>query len=750
MRTARRGIVAALAILPMVAGGVVATSATASAEDNGVGATPALGWSSWSFVRHSPTAATIDAQADAMRSSGLAKVGFQYVNVDDFWYGCPGSQGPDVDSDGRWAIDTTKFPSVGTENGIQAVADHVHKDGLKFGIYVTPGISAQAVAQNTPIEGTPYHADDIAEPTVAEKNYNCKGMVGIDYSKPGAQAFIDSWAKQFASWGVDYLKIDGVGSPDIPDVQSWSNALRATGRPIHLELSNSLNIADAATWAQYSNGWRTGGDVECYCGPNGASYPLTNWSHISGRFNQVASWQPDGGPGAFNDYDSLELGNGDNDGLTLDERRTQMSLWALASSPLILGTDLTHLDPTDLGLLKNTAVLGVDQDAIDASRIVNSSTSQVFAKTEKNGDVIVGLFNTSGSPENVATTTAALGLPAGKTYQLTDLWSHQSTETTGNISPNVASHGVALYRITRARNPLVAPATSMSLAGVDTGTTLTESFTDNGAAPVTGVNLSLRAPKGYTIKPASRTFFGIVQGGQTVQASFQLTVPPPSTLFATGSVTSAVDYRWLIVPEHSEATYPVTLSTPVQAPLRTFTANTGTFSQAGDQLGIRGDGTDVYGGTNQYGAVYAPGAEQDGTVATVEITAQQNTNAWAKAGIMVRNDITNANASPGFLILAESPGHGYVIQWDANGDGQLDSNSAPNNTGLGTAAYPAWLKLVRSGTSYTGYYSADDVNWTLVDTVTVPSAAATQDVGVFMTSHASGTIGEADFSNFTH
>ena len=82
-------------------------------------------------------------------------------------------------------------------------------------------------------------------------------------------------AAQFAGWGVDYVKIDGVGSYDIPDVKAWSDALGRTGRPIHLELSNSLNIADAATWRQYSNGWRTGGDIECYCGPGGASFPLS-------------------------------------------------------------------------------------------------------------------------------------------------------------------------------------------------------------------------------------------------------------------------------------------------------------------------------------------------------------------------------------------------------------------------------------------------------------------------------------------
>jgi alpha-galactosidase len=170
-------------------------------------------------------------------------------------------------------------------------------------------------------------------------------MVGIDYTKPGAQAFINSWADEFASWGVDYVKLDGVGSFDIPDVKAWSDALRQTGRPTHLELSNSLNIADAGVWETYSNGWRTGGDIECYC--SSTSYPLTDWSNVASRFDQVAAWARYGEPGAFNDYDSIEVGNGANDGLTYDERKTQMSLWALAASPFILGTDLTHLTAAD-------------------------------------------------------------------------------------------------------------------------------------------------------------------------------------------------------------------------------------------------------------------------------------------------------------------------------------------------------------------------------------------------------------------
>lgn len=144
-------VLAAVGVTVPFAVAVAATAAAppARAEDNGVGATPALGWSSWSFVRHNPTESGIEAQADAMKSSGLASVGYQYVNVDDFWYQCPGSQGPNIDSYGRWVIDATKFPPAAAVNGIAATASYVHSLGLKFGLYVTPGISKQAVAQNT-------------------------------------------------------------------------------------------------------------------------------------------------------------------------------------------------------------------------------------------------------------------------------------------------------------------------------------------------------------------------------------------------------------------------------------------------------------------------------------------------------------------------------------------------------------------------------------------------------------------------
>src|ERR1700722_5892340 len=411
MRRLIHGLAASLAAVPLTVYAIAMAAPAASAaraasvapaataapgvvnEANGVGLTPALGWSSWSFIRHDPTAADIEAQALAMKKSGLAKAGYLYVNVDDFWYQCPGGQGPNVDQYGRWVIDATKFPPSGSENGIQVVADYVHSLGLKFGLYVTPGISKQAVAQNTPIEGTSDTAAQIAT-TASENNYNCGGMTGIDYSKPGAQAFVNSWADEFASWGVDYVKLDGVGSSDLPDVQAWSAALQQAGRPMALELSNSLAITDATTWSSLANGWRTTGDIECYCGSGGSSYPLTDWSNVSSRFGAAASWQPYGGPGGWNDYDSIEVGNGSNDGLTTAERQTQLSLWSLASAPLILGTDLTNLDHGDLALLENSAVTAVDQDGIPGDRVISSGNEQVFDKRQQNGTWDIGVFNT--------------------------------------------------------------------------------------------------------------------------------------------------------------------------------------------------------------------------------------------------------------------------------------------------------------------------------------------------------------------
>jgi hypothetical protein len=423
----------------------------ASAEDNGLERTPVLGWSTWSFLREHPTAAQMKAQALALHDFGLQKMGYQYVNLDDFWYQCPGPQGPNVDPYGRWVTDSSRFPAQGDTDGIKVVADYIHNLGMKFGIYVTPGISRQAVSRNTPIKGTSYTAAQIAEPSVEESNYNCKGMVRIDYNKPGAREYTNSWVDMLAAWGVDYIKIDGMKDSNAADVKAWSDAIRQSGRPMVLDVTQGhLTIAIAPTLMKYANQWEFAPDVECYrCEKGGISYPLTSWADIAKRFNYVAEWQPYAGPGAFNDYDSIEVGNGSNDGLTAVERQTQISLWALGAAPFILGVDLTHLDQTDLQkYLENSEVLAVDQDSIAAKRVLNTGNQQVFAKREPNGDTIVGLFNTGGKTEEVSVPASTVGLPENESgYSVHDVWTGETKKTSSTISAVVPSHGVVLYRV---------------------------------------------------------------------------------------------------------------------------------------------------------------------------------------------------------------------------------------------------------------------------------------------------------------
>ncbi len=430
---------------------VAGTGAALAGEGNRPAARPIMGWSSWSFLRKDPSAATIEAQARALHDAGLQQVGYDYVNIDDFWYKCPSSSGPDVDQYGRWVTDAQRFPARGKTDGIRVVANYIHGLGMKFGIYVTPGISLQAVTRNTRIMGTTYTARQIADPSVPELNYNCKGMVAIDFTQPGAQAYVDSIADEFASWNVDFIKLDGVSNADAADVRAWSRAIRQSGRIMVLDVTRGpFTVTIAPTLIRYADQWVIAPDVECYaCEHSETGYPLTSWNGVKERFTLAALWQPYSSPdGGFNDFDSIEVGNGANTGLTRAERQTQLSLWALGASPLILGVDLTHLDPFDLSLLKNTNVIAVDQDAIAAQRVVFDDDRQVFAKTEANGDVIVGLFNLGDEAQEVSALPRVIGVRRAAHYSLKDLWTGRVGTATSDISATVAPHGVVLFRVT--------------------------------------------------------------------------------------------------------------------------------------------------------------------------------------------------------------------------------------------------------------------------------------------------------------
>lgn len=427
-----------------VLGGLLTGSPMAYAQANGVATSPQMGWSSWSFVRQHPTEATIEAQAKAMHDSGLVAHGYTYVNIDDFYYLNPGTT---VDQFGHWVTDSTKFP-----DGMAAVGGYVHSLGEKFGMYLTPGIPVAAYQQNTPIQGTSFHARDIVSDTTHfETNYNFGNgsMYFIDYTRnpAAAQAFLNSWADLLASWGVDYLKLDGVGDGDIADIQHWSQALNQTGRPIHFELSNSLDVHNGSVWARYANGWRIDGDVECYC--SSTSYPLTDWNNVAARFTDDPPWTRFAGAGGWNDLDSLEVGNGSNDGLTTDERQTQMTLWAIAAAPLVLGIDMTNLDSADETMLTNDEVLAVDQHGHPGHPVDRTSQQQVWVAPDGDGSYTVALFNLGGSAATVTANWTDVGF--GGSAAVRDLWSHADLGTfAGSFAATLNPHASRLLRVTPA------------------------------------------------------------------------------------------------------------------------------------------------------------------------------------------------------------------------------------------------------------------------------------------------------------
>jgi hypothetical protein len=396
--------------------------------------TPLLGWSSWTSLRLKIDEAAIKAQADVLAAK-LKPAGFIYLNLDDGWYqGC--------DEHGRLKADPKKFPG-----GLATLAAYIHEKGLKFGIYLTPGLRKEAWKANGTVAGTDIHLQDIADIT---QQGNTKGdAYHIDYTKPGAVEFIQGYADLLASWGVDYIKMDFVGpgggrikADNRDDIKQWAAALKKCGRPIWLELSNSLSFENADVWKANSNGWRIESDIEKY----GTDGELTTWSKVARRFADAPKWAPYGGPGAWNDLDSLEIGNGENDGITSDERQSMMTLWAISCSPLLLGADLTKLDDADLAMLTNAEVLAIDQQGHIATPLAGQAQPQVWRAKNPDGSFTVALFNLGEADAKISVQWSDLGLAGPAAVR--DLWSHHDLgKFTNNYEAALAPHACQLLHV---------------------------------------------------------------------------------------------------------------------------------------------------------------------------------------------------------------------------------------------------------------------------------------------------------------
>ncbi|MEV4812334.1 alpha-galactosidase D [Micromonospora avicenniae] len=433
-------------------GGVVA-----AAVHTGVAARPYLGWTSWSMQSSkypglNPegdysylTESNVLKQADALARK-LKPYGYEYVNIDAGWWR-DFAWKPRFDEYARQTPEPSRFP-----RGMEAVADDIHAKGLKAGIYLPVGLEKEAYADGAaPIWNAPgCTTADIVYPDLRTTN-GWDSAYKLNFANPCAERYVDSQAQMFADWGYDFLKLDGVGPgsfksgdnyDNVADVAAWQRAIAATGRPIHLELSWSLDIGHAADWQRYSNGWRIDTDVECYCNT------LVTWENsVDDRFDDAPAWSRKAGPGGWNDLDSLNVGNGAMDGLTKAERQTYMTLWAISKSPLYTGDDLTRLDEYGLSLLTNREVIAVDQNGGPPARpLTPAGDQQVWGTRNPDGSWTVALFNLADAPAAVTAEWASLGFTGRASVR--DLWNSKNLGTYQNkLTATLPAHGSRLFTV---------------------------------------------------------------------------------------------------------------------------------------------------------------------------------------------------------------------------------------------------------------------------------------------------------------
>jgi alpha-galactosidase len=349
--------------------------------------TPPMGWNSWNKFGCNVSEQLIRETADAMVNSGMKAAGYQYVNIDDCWQ-------VRRDAQGMIVADPTRFPS-----GIKALADYVHSKGLKLGVYTDAG------------------------------RFTCE-------KRPGSFDHEVQDAKTYASWGVDYVKIDWCHAEGLdPEVQyaKFRDALAQSGRPIVFSICNWGVKAPWQWGPRTGNLWRTTGDISDH---------YDRMSVIGFSQNGLEKYA---GPGHWNDPDMLEVGNG---GMNHDEYLTHMSLWALLAAPLLAGNDLRTMNAETKQILTDPELIAVDQDpkGIQGHRLWDEGPLEIWARTLADGGHAVGLFNRGESELKITLDLKMLGITSSA--RLRNLWEHHDLGmVNGSYTAVVPKHGVVLLKV---------------------------------------------------------------------------------------------------------------------------------------------------------------------------------------------------------------------------------------------------------------------------------------------------------------
>jgi len=384
--------------------------------------TPHMGWNSWYIWRNQVTDKIIREAADAMVRSGMIEHGYMYVNIDDCWAVKPGDPDPDLggaprDAGGR-VNPNRRFPDM------QALVDHIHSQGLKAGIYSSPG----------PL--------------------TCGGHVG-------AYQHEEQDVHQFVEWSFDFLKYDWCTYGKIvknPNREAFQRPYRLIGEILQRQPRDIvLNVCqygmgDVWEWGKAVGGqsWRTAGDF-------GLSVEGIPTALFRDGFKLYAAKELHkfGGPGGWNDPDYLLLGYLNNGKgktaltpLSPDEQYAHVSLWCLLAAPLIFSGDMTRLDDFTLGLLCNDELIDVDQDPLGrpGRRVAKNGSLEVWAKSMEDGSLAVGLFNRGEHKATVTARWSEMGLSG--TMKVRDLWRQKDLgPCKDQFQADVARHGVVVVRM---------------------------------------------------------------------------------------------------------------------------------------------------------------------------------------------------------------------------------------------------------------------------------------------------------------
>jgi alpha-galactosidase len=375
---------------------------------NTLAATPPMGWNSWNKFGCNISEKLLREVADEMVTSGMKDAGYQYIVIDDCWQ-------ISRDSAGNIIPDPKSFP-----NGIKSLADYIHSKGLKLGIYSCAG------------------------------SLTCQG-------RPGSRGYQFQDARQYARWGIDYLKYDwcsNEGQKAEAAYKTMSDALKACGRPIVFSICE-WGESQPWKWAKgIGHLWRTTADIrDCYqC--------RFDWGGVGVLeiIDTLAELYPYAGPGHWNDAEMLEIGNG---GMTRDEYITHFSMWSMLAAPLMAGNDLRSMTKETLEILTNKEVIAVDQDKLgqQARRFMDMGEYEIWAKPLAGGEVAVCFLNRTDKEwsldynwqKNIMYFATDINVNK-KEYTIRDLWKHKDIGTTKtNTQYLIPAHGILMVRLSLSR-----------------------------------------------------------------------------------------------------------------------------------------------------------------------------------------------------------------------------------------------------------------------------------------------------------